>query len=290
MVREDRRARDPAPRRTRSSRRLDRLVQEANNARAAATTSRWSPSGSAGTTEGAAGTTRGARGNRHGPPHGAAGAGHGRAKASACRRRLRLPPVRRRARQRVSAAARGGGEGDPDHACSRLALLAGAGVGRMGRHSQRLLRRPGRSRARDALPGRAVRAARRNRPLRARATSARCRCARSARRAPPPARPPAALARRRRPIWSDRAGAGAGTVTARNRELLGLFPVAVLITAGFTAVFMARQSDLGSATPHLRRRSSWRSASRFICSSARRSPTPTRTCSRWPRCWPRSAS
>jgi cell division protein FtsW (lipid II flippase) len=37
-------------------------------------------------------------------------------------------------------------------------------------------------------------------------------------------------------------------VTARNRELLGLFPVAVLITAGFTAVYLARSSELGSAS------------------------------------------
>jgi len=37
-------------------------------------------------------------------------------------------------------------------------------------------------------------------------------------------------------------------VTARNRELLGLFPVAALITAGFTAVYMARSSDLGSVS------------------------------------------
>jgi cell division protein FtsW (lipid II flippase) len=37
-------------------------------------------------------------------------------------------------------------------------------------------------------------------------------------------------------------------MTARNRELLGLFPVAALITAGFTAVFMARSSELGSVS------------------------------------------
>jgi cell division protein FtsW (lipid II flippase) len=37
-------------------------------------------------------------------------------------------------------------------------------------------------------------------------------------------------------------------VTARNRELLGLFPVSLLITAGFTAVFAARETDLGSAS------------------------------------------
>lgn len=37
-------------------------------------------------------------------------------------------------------------------------------------------------------------------------------------------------------------------MTARNRELLGLFPVSLLITAGFTAVFAARETDLGSAS------------------------------------------
>jgi len=37
-------------------------------------------------------------------------------------------------------------------------------------------------------------------------------------------------------------------MTARNRELLGLFPVAALITAGFTAVYLARSSDLGSVS------------------------------------------
>ena len=42
--------------------------------------------------------------------------------------------------------------------------------------------------------------------------------------------------------------AGRAPVTARNRELLGLFPVAALITAGFTAVFMARSSELGSVS------------------------------------------
>jgi cell division protein FtsW (lipid II flippase) len=37
-------------------------------------------------------------------------------------------------------------------------------------------------------------------------------------------------------------------VSARNRELIGLFPVAALITAGFTAVYMARSSEVGSAS------------------------------------------
>jgi cell division protein FtsW (lipid II flippase) len=37
-------------------------------------------------------------------------------------------------------------------------------------------------------------------------------------------------------------------MSARNRELLGLFPVALLITAGFTGVYAARSADLGSAS------------------------------------------
>ena len=37
-------------------------------------------------------------------------------------------------------------------------------------------------------------------------------------------------------------------MSARNRELFGLFPVALLITAGFTAVYMTRQANLDTAT------------------------------------------
>jgi cell division protein FtsW (lipid II flippase) len=37
-------------------------------------------------------------------------------------------------------------------------------------------------------------------------------------------------------------------MSARSRELLGLFPVTLLVTCGFTAVYIARQSELGSAT------------------------------------------
>ena len=59
-------------------------------------------------------------------------------------------------------------------------------------------------------------------------------------------RPPAALARRRR---RHRAAAREGQrVTARNRELMGLIPVSLLVTAGFTAVFAARQSEVGNAS------------------------------------------
>jgi cell division protein FtsW (lipid II flippase) len=37
-------------------------------------------------------------------------------------------------------------------------------------------------------------------------------------------------------------------MSARGRELLGLLPVSLLITGGFTAVYISRQSELGSAT------------------------------------------
>jgi cell division protein FtsW (lipid II flippase) len=37
-------------------------------------------------------------------------------------------------------------------------------------------------------------------------------------------------------------------MSARNRELMGLVPVSLLITGGFTAVYIARQNELGSAT------------------------------------------
>jgi cell division protein FtsW (lipid II flippase) len=37
-------------------------------------------------------------------------------------------------------------------------------------------------------------------------------------------------------------------MTARNRELLGLLPVSLLVTGGFTAVYISRQSELDSAT------------------------------------------
>ena len=64
--------------------------------------------------------------------------------------------------------------------------------------------------------------------------------------APPGAGPPAALARGRGRHRARPRGGNA--VSARNRELLGLFPVGMLITAGFTGVYAARQADLGSAS------------------------------------------
>ena len=37
-------------------------------------------------------------------------------------------------------------------------------------------------------------------------------------------------------------------MSARSRELFGLVPVSLLITAGFTAVYISRQNELSSAT------------------------------------------
>ena len=37
-------------------------------------------------------------------------------------------------------------------------------------------------------------------------------------------------------------------MSARSRELVGLLPVSLLVTAGFTAVYIARHSELDSAT------------------------------------------
>src|SRR4029453_19103617 len=37
-------------------------------------------------------------------------------------------------------------------------------------------------------------------------------------------------------------------MSARARELFGLFPVALLVTCGFSAVYISRQSELSSAT------------------------------------------
>src|SRR5205823_4875269 len=60
---------------------------------------------------------------------------------------------------------------------------------------------------------------------------------------PPPgqaARPPAPLpGRRLRPGAEARAGTG-GAMTERNRELFALVPAALLLTAGFAAIFIQR--------------------------------------------------
>jgi len=78
-------------------------------------------------------------------------------------------------------------------------------------------------------------------------------------------------------------------MSARNRELFGLIPAALLVTAGFAGVFIQRQNALSNVSltygaiflglclaGHV-----------FIRLTLR---TPIRTCSRWWRCWPASGS
>ena len=76
-------------------------------------------------------------------------------------------------------------------------------------------------------------------------------------------------------------------MSARNRELIGLIPVAVLVIAGFAAVFVVRGDELDN--PSL----IFGAYFLAIClaatlSSASGFPTPIPTCSRSSRCWPPS--
>src|SRR4029079_5111538 len=98
-------------------------------------------------------------------------------------------------------------------------------------------------RALDAVPRRPVSAAVRDQPLPEQVRELRAGARSHFRRAPAAARPSAALEEGRG--GPDPASRGEPAVSARNRELIGLFPVAALITAGFTAVYMARSSELG---------------------------------------------
>ena len=73
-------------------------------------------------------------------------------------------------------------------------------------------------------------------------------------------------------------------MSARNRELFALVPVALLLTAGFTAVFAQDRAQLGNLSliygalfPGALPRHAI-----SICGSV--SPTPIPTCSRWSRC------
>ena len=80
-----------------------------------------------------------------------------------------------------------------------------------------------------------------------------------------------------------------GLMSARTRELFGLIPVSLLVAAGFAAVLATRSEE--SATPRSPTApSSSACAWSRTCSSARGCRTPTRTCSRWRRCSPRSGS
>ena len=75
---------------------------------------------------------------------------------------------------------------------------------------------------------------------------------------------------------------------ARNRELFGLIPASLLITAGFAAVFIQRSNQLSTVSLDLRRGVPRAVRRRRTSSSASRCRTPTRTSSRWWRCSPAS--
>ena len=106
-------------------------------------------------------------------------AGHGAAQAQRLPAASAAAESAPRARQARAAGARGGADARSwSRSLGPRACWPARWSGACGRDPQRLLRRPGRSRAGDALPGRAVRAAARHRALRDRATSARCRRAR----------------------------------------------------------------------------------------------------------------
>jgi hypothetical protein len=69
-------------------------------------------------------------------------------------------------------------------------------------------------------------------------------------------------------------------MSARNRELFGLIPASLLVTAGFAGVFIQRSNTLSNVSL------TWRCAWPATCSCASHCPTPTPTCSRWSRSWP----
>ena len=167
------------------------------------------------------------------------------------------------------------------------AVLGGLAVGAVVGLRQVYFVGPGRSRARDALPGRSLRPAARDRSLRprvrqldarpravARSSAGACwitSCARATTR-------PTSCAGSRG-ATSDRAqpradGADPGLAARHGR-----------VHRGVRRAPDARSATRASPTA----RSSSGCASRSTCSSARRCRTPTRTCSRCARCWPRSA-
>ena len=76
-------------------------------------------------------------------------------------------------------------------------------------------------------------------------------------------------------------------MSARSRELFGLLPVTLLVTAGFTAVLITRSAQTGTVTI------TYGAIFLGCCLFAHifiriRLRTRTRTCSRWLRCSPRS--
>ena len=162
---------------------------------------------------------------------------HRRAAAHRRPRRHRQAPAPRQPasvlRQGVLRARRAG-----RRRCGALRALAAG-----------LLRRHQRRRPRDALPGRALRAAVRPRALRPGVRQRRSGGRHSSRSPLARARPRVARTRgRRRP--GPRAGARTADrlMSARTRELFGLLPVSLLVAAGFAAVLATRTEDVSDAT------------------------------------------
>src|SRR5690606_13485030 len=113
----------------------------------------------------------------------------------------------------------------------------------------RLLRRHRRRRAGRALPRPAIRAAARHRPVPHRVPDRHPGLGAGPRPAGDAAGPSAALPRgRRRSRAPARAGPAPGNMSARHRELLGLVPASLLLTAGFAAVYVAQEDVLSDVS------------------------------------------
>ena len=168
---------------------------------------------------------------------------------------LSTTEVRRRAAGDAARKRREEQEAQPrGAACARVAKVLAVLLVDRRRRLRRLVRQPAdlvprhrRLGAGRALPGRALRAAVRDRPLL------------GALHQPDPdrvavrqapgrrQRPQAALTRGRRlPGRRHRKDRGASLTSARNRELLALVPVAILLTAGFAGVFSQENEQLGN--------------------------------------------
>ena len=105
------------------------------------------------------------------------------------------------------------------------------------------------------------------------------------------AQPPPALAVGRREAGDDPWSSGQlAQMSARNRELLGLIPASLLVTAGFAGVFIQRSNTALEPDADLRRDLPRAVRRRPRLRPGHAAATPTRTCSRWSRCWRASGS
>ena len=186
---------------------------------------------------------------------------------------------RRRRRRRLRLASR-------SWSCCSCSADSPCGGGRW--RQQRLLRRPGRSRARHPV-SRACRTTFRSASSSTTPQYVSSVQARSLRpvRAQAAAGPRAALARRRG-RRDPRSGARTDE-RARTVSCSGCSRSSLLVTCGFSAVYISRQSELELGDAHLRRGLPGALPDRPSLHPARASRTRTRTCSRSPPCWPRSA-